>query len=755
MEDTGIVRFPGHLDPRAQEFRPRNLSPHNQIALIQPQIYYPYPSTYSLPGVQVIPFYDRGVGYQHVPSPAYYRPPSGGVQSLPPPSAAESRSLLLSSVPMDVNEEIVRRELEVFGEVRAVEMERLQDGIVTVHFYDLRHAQAAMIEIQEQHMQQQSRLRHHYNSLTQFMPSWGLERENSVLPLPPPCRGLIAGRAVWAQFTSPAVIAGPDGHNQGTLVVFNLDSGVSASKLKEIFETFGPIKELRETPSKRHQRFVEFYDIRDAAKALSEMDGKEINGQSVVIEFSRPGGNRRKLSNATIPYSSINSLNKNMSSTSFYNRITNCPQPPSSHPFPLKLFGNSSTSNISPSSNPQFQQTLKKPGSGRGLNSWNNNGRSNYGAGTAPLDQVPMGSLSLGVSEGMSFNGSSRRGVKNRDSTSTSNNFQSTITKQQGKQPKSKPWKGRQKISDSHFLINENAMVESSSIRDTRTTVMIKNIPNKYSQKLLLNMLDNHCIHCNEQISDGDDQPLSAFDFVYLPIDFNNKCNVGYGFVNLTSPQATWRLYKAFHLQQWEVFNSRKICEVTYARLQGLEALKEHFKNSKFACETDEYLPVVFSPPRDGKYLTEPMAIGGQGSAAAVLKKQILGGGGGGGICSGKGIGGQIEVSLQMDGQDDKLEGQDDHVDENSDDDDVEDGSSCKNDCKGNDGRNMSRNKEVVFGMKNSRSSTASLTTTTTGNCGSSSSSSSSSVVAASTNGCLSSSGPKQQPKVLSCAQVS
>lgn len=52
----------------------------------------------------------------------------------------------------------------------------------------------------------------------------------------------------------------------------------------------------------------------------------------------------------------------------------------------------------------------------------------------------------------------------------------------------------------------------------------------------------------------------------------SNKCNVGYGFVNMTSPEATWRLYKAFHLQPWEVFNSRKICEVTYARVQVILA---------------------------------------------------------------------------------------------------------------------------------------------------------------------------------------
>lgn len=48
----------------------------------------------------------------------------------------------------------------------------------------------------------------------------------------------------------------------------------------------------------------------------------------------------------------------------------------------------------------------------------------------------------------------------------------------------------------------------------------------------------------------------------------SNKCNVGYGFVNLTSPEAAVRLHGAFHMQPWEVFNSRKICQVTYARLQ-------------------------------------------------------------------------------------------------------------------------------------------------------------------------------------------
>ncbi|KAM0027026.1 putative mei2-like RNA recognition [Helianthus debilis subsp. tardiflorus] len=95
-------------------------------------------------------------------------------------------------------------------------------------------------------------------------------------------------------------------------------------------------------------------------------------------------------------------------------------------------------------------------------------------------------------------------------------------------------------------------------------------------------------------------------------LHYRNKCNVGYGFVNMTSPEATMRLYKAFHHQNWEVFNSKKICEVSYARLQGLGALKEHFKNSRFPCDAEEYMPVVFDPPRDGQRLTQTIPIVGR-----------------------------------------------------------------------------------------------------------------------------------------------
>lgn len=45
---------------------------------------------------------------------------------------------------------------------------------------------------------------------------------------------------------------------------------------------------------------------------------------------------------------------------------------------------------------------------------------------------------------------------------------------------------------------------------------------------------------------------------------------------------------------------------------KGLEALREHFKNSKFPGDAEEYMPVVFSPPRDGRILTDPVPIVGR-----------------------------------------------------------------------------------------------------------------------------------------------
>lgn len=92
---------------------------------------------------------------------------------------------------------------------------------------------------------------------------------------------------------------------------------------------------------------------------------------------------------------------------------------------------------------------------------------------------------------------------------------------------------------------------------------MIKNIPNKYTQKMLLAKIN--------------ETHKGLYDFFYLPIDFKNQCNVGYAFINFIHPICILELYRELNGKKWQRFNSEKKCQITYARLQGKKALIDHF----------------------------------------------------------------------------------------------------------------------------------------------------------------------------------
>jgi len=125
------------------------------------------------------------------------------------------------------------------------------------------------------------------------------------------------------------------------------------------------------------------------------------------------------------------------------------------------------------------------------------------------------------------------------------------------------------------------------------TTVMLRNIPNKYSREKLAAQLQ----------SDGFCRDV---DFIYLPIDFRNKCNVGYAFLNFRTPEACRRFAGEYHqrdaTEKLPGFKSRKICEVSEARCQGRQENIRRLQASQVMQQLagqPEWLPLLFDT--DGK----------------------------------------------------------------------------------------------------------------------------------------------------------
>lgn len=143
---------------------------------------------------------------------------------------------------------------------------------------------------------------------------------------------------------------------------------------------------------------------------------------------------------------------------------------------------------------------------------------------------------------------------------------------------------------------------------ETRTTLMIRNIPNKYTQCSVLEEINvNHS---------------GLYDFFYLPIDFKNRCNVGYAFINFIDARDVAAFFEEFSGSRWKNFNSEKICAVTFARIQGKASMITRFQNSSLLEKDDEYRPLLFSSSGPNKGRPEPFPLGSRSAATRKIDEE-------------------------------------------------------------------------------------------------------------------------------------
>ena len=101
--------------------------------------------------------------------------------------------------------------------------------------------------------------------------------------------------------------------------------------------------------------------------------------------------------------------------------------------------------------------------------------------------------------------------------------------------------------------------------KDNRTTIMIRNIPFKYTDEIL-----------NEALIEFH----GKYDCIFMPYDYERYGNKGYALINFVNPLHILYFYEKFNGKKWMYFGN-EICELNYAHFQGVSEIQKYAKNYK------------------------------------------------------------------------------------------------------------------------------------------------------------------------------
>jgi len=133
---------------------------------------------------------------------------------------------------------------------------------------------------------------------------------------------------------------------------------------------------------------------------------------------------------------------------------------------------------------------------------------------------------------------------------------------------------------------NDSDSAESDVDIDSRTTVMVRNLPSTYDFQMFIHMLDSEGFY-------------ARYDFAYLPIDFRkgSGSSFGYAFVNFVTCEDASRARLHFKGYTGWAVPCDRVCDVSWTPTQGLEAHIERFRNSPVMHSSmpEESKPTIFT----------------------------------------------------------------------------------------------------------------------------------------------------------------
>ncbi|KAG5513194.1 hypothetical protein PMAC_001564 [Pneumocystis sp. 'macacae'] len=522
-----------------------------------------------------------------------------------------SHYLQVTNFPKTIETWMLKEIFEKFGDIQGIFAKNLRkDGSVIVGFYDVRDC----IKIQKQ-------LRHY-----QFF----------------------NGRYLEAQFCSKAALISmfkEDSmlpfllENEGEILIsFQGPGDISKTVLFNLLSSYGDIRTIKSLAAVKKAIICEYFDIRDAVLAMKELNGRIIqdnklhvtfyesgfiswkvvsdelqhlqNENTVLDQFKSLDISERKLNNITNEYS----LNHHGSTnTELHSKFP-----------PLGFFSNKKNSIVS---------IMDRPGSVPSYYSFHDEKSPYTARALSPSDEVDY--CKCNIRKPVSIQTNNNPYIYLEDQFSNTDNYVDSPVEESFDETKVKSYNPtfipgsapsqrriysvnmKRNITDDGVWIDNfpsmtehlplnlkysfdalkavnntvpgvNLIMEKNKVDydritrglDMRTTIMIKNIPNKFTQQMLQEYIDA--------------TNSKTYDFLYLRIDFRNRCNVGYAFVNFIDPISIITFGQARVGTKWNRFHSDKICDISYANIQGKECLIEKFRNSCVMDEDPSYRPKIF-----------------------------------------------------------------------------------------------------------------------------------------------------------------
>jgi len=122
--------------------------------------------------------------------------------------------------------------------------------------------------------------------------------------------------------------------------------------------------------------------------------------------------------------------------------------------------------------------------------------------------------------------------------------------------------------------------------RDSRTTVMVRNIPKACTREMFVEFLEPMGL-------------ADRYNFFYMPFDKRRNVHCGFAFINFQTPEDVLHVYERLTGSFWRRAcphhpNHAAIPAVSYGRLQGQEQLMKHFSLSAVMHDSDARKRPVF-----------------------------------------------------------------------------------------------------------------------------------------------------------------